>query len=107
MERSAQSAPMVHLLVRGGCACLHCAFWQYHFCDGLYDDKIYMADSETGSGCCSFSADVHLSAVMPRLNCGDSFWQQRYHLGSVFFPLFPYHGSSDVFEIGSIVNGGK
>ena len=104
MERSPQSAPMVHILVRGGCACLHCDFWQYNLCDGLYDDKIYMGDSEAGSGRCSISADVRLSAVMPILNCGDSFWQQRYHLGSMF--LF-YHGSSDVIEIDNIVNGGK
>ena len=64
---------MVHLLVRLGCACLDCDFWQYHFCDGLYDDKIYMADSRAGSGRCSFSADVRLSAVIPILDCGDFF----------------------------------
>ena len=64
MERSPQSTPMVHLLVCRGCSCLHGDIWHYNFCDGLYDDEIYMADSEAGSGCCSFSADLRLSAVM-------------------------------------------
>ena len=97
---------MVHLLVRLGCACLDCDFWQYHFCDGLYDDEIYMADSGAGSGRCSFSADVRLSAVMPILDCGDVFFSSSDIILDPYF-FFKYMVAAAPFEIRRIVNGGK